>query len=697
MVHVALLFPTGSDPRSPYLALPCLAAHLRRHGISVSMHDLDIGGIRALLDPEYLAVACQSLQIRNDLDLDDATTSRLLGRCEALPETASDALSVFRDPARFFEPPELSFATDTILDCLDIHSAALSDRLHYSINPVCYDIDGISCQSLGDLIDATKDDRYNLFARYWEESIFPKLAREDPLLTGITITNRQQIIPGLTLARRLRERGHFVVLGGALFTKFTAALSRLPEFFKVFADGIIVYEGETALVELVGALEGGARDFSQVPNLLYLNGSEVQMTTTHVENVASLPCPDFSGLPLTQYMTPIPVLPTYIGKGCYFNRCKFCDIPYINQIAQKPYRLRSPERVVADLETLNRRFDCRHFEFTDEALPPRTLEQLADLLLRAPEWELNFVGYARLEPAFTARLCQKLATAGIRKLFFGLESGAQETLDHMDKGIRLDEVPQILRNCADAGIHFHLFSIIGFPEETERLAQETFAFFQKHTDVIDSPGNSFDVHPFGLELRTPYAEHAEQFGIVIEPSMMQKDFVIGAGHSWINSKGMNHESVQRLVTQFNSELKKIYRRYHAGPNHLWPGFEEFSVLYADHYRNRPFPYRTCITENGVERFTLRWNPAVCVEHTDADTCFARSRYADAGMTTQSYALIDGALKLSLGELVDVLCGDNGLKNAAAIRVAIIDTLNHWISTGILQLIPESVPTTATFQ
>ena len=44
-MHVALLFPTGTDPRSPYLALPSLAAALRDAGIRVKLHDLDIGGI----------------------------------------------------------------------------------------------------------------------------------------------------------------------------------------------------------------------------------------------------------------------------------------------------------------------------------------------------------------------------------------------------------------------------------------------------------------------------------------------------------------------------------------------------------------------------------------------------------------------------------------------------------------------------
>ena len=37
----------------------------------------------------------------------------------------------------------------------------------------------------------------------------------------------------------------------------------------------------------------------------------------------------------------------------------------------------------------------------------------------------RFVGYARLEPGFTAAVCRRLHAMGVRKLFFGLESGSQ--------------------------------------------------------------------------------------------------------------------------------------------------------------------------------------------------------------------------------------------------------------------------------
>jgi len=377
MARVTLIFPPATDPRSPHLALPCLAAALRDAGCDVELLDLDVEGLHALLAPDRIAETGRRVRQRSRAGAlpGDGTLRRLGALSEGLPERLPDALAALRDPARFFDPNEFRAARDTLLDALDLISAAADAPVRYSISPIEYEVDGVDQQVLADLVGVTADRRANVFDEWWESDVFPRLDARAPVLVGVTITNRQQIIPGLSLARRLRARGHFVVLGGTVFSKFAEPLRRLPEFFERFADGVVVYEGDTAICELVSVLEG-ARDFSRVPNYLYLDRGVVRFTRTHIEDVDALPTPDFSGLPLDRYLTPAPVLPILFGKGCYFNRCRFCDIPYINHVSRKAYRVRSPERIVADLVAHHRRFGCRHFEFTDEALAPRLLEEL---------------------------------------------------------------------------------------------------------------------------------------------------------------------------------------------------------------------------------------------------------------------------------------------------------------------------------
>jgi hypothetical protein len=687
MPRVALAFPTGTDPRSPYLALPYLAASLRRAGVDVSMHDLDIGGLRALLRPEHLATCARALQDRvRGVAMRSPFTRRLLGLSERLPSTIDAQLSVFDDPARFFDPHALSASREAVLDGLDICAAGVDPRVHYSISPVRYDVDGVDTTSLASLIEATADDRYNVFAEYWETAFFPSLAKDPPLLLGITLTNRQQLLPGLLLARRARARGLRVVLGGALLAKFVDRLASLPEFFRHFADAVVAYEGDTAIVELAGALAED-RQWSNVPNLMYLEGTRLRVNRTHVEDVDRLPTPDFEGLPLDQYLSPYRVFPVLMGKGCYFNRCKFCDIPFINHISRKAYRLRSAEKIAADVATLHDRFDCRHFEFTDEALPPTELEQLGEALAPYQSRRFRFVGYARLEPAFTRGVCRRLASMGVRKLFFGLESASQHTLTHMDKGIRIADVPSVLEHCREAGICFHLFSIIGFPEETEERARETLQFFEDHADLLNAPGNSFDVHEFGLELRTAYAHLADVVGVEIGATVRSADFAIGAGRDWVNARGLTHEQVDALLAEASTLLRRVFRQWHASPQPLWPPYEEYALQYADHYEGRSFPFRTALPpEADIDRYRVDWRPG-CVAEAREDATFVISRDGEAGMDEESFNHLSRMGTITAGALLDSLAAPAPPDDRDSARAALRDVIDDWIERGLVQLLP----------
>jgi hypothetical protein len=259
MPRVALIFPPATDPRAPHLALPALAAFLRRSGIETTLLDLDIGGLMAVLRPAFLQRAAAALE--KQLSFSSSEKRDELGRLAAiagsLVERMEGAVRVLRDPEAFFNANERTSARELMLDALDLVSAASEAGVHYNLEVIRYDVDGVNANSLADLIRVTADPRANLFAQYWDDEILPELRKQAYDVTGVSICNRQHLIPGLALARRLRSDGHFVV-----------RLAHIPEFFEYFADAVVVNEGETALVELINQLSGG-RDWGKVPNLVY--------------------------------------------------------------------------------------------------------------------------------------------------------------------------------------------------------------------------------------------------------------------------------------------------------------------------------------------------------------------------------------------------------------------------------------------
>jgi hypothetical protein len=443
-------------------------------------------------------------------------------------------------------------------------------------------------------------------------------------------------------------------------------LPHLPEFFTEFADAVVIREGETALLELISQLQGTG-DLSKVPNLLYkADNGRVRATMLHIEDYAALPTPDFDGMPLDRYLSPVLVLPVMVGKGCYHDECTFCDIPFINRVSPKRYRTRPAEKLAADIDSLATKHGCRHFLLADEALPPRVLDRIADALepLRRPD--LVFSGYARLEPGFTKPLCKKLARAGLRRIYFGLESADQGTLDGMHKGIRVENAAAVLQACRDAGIRFHVFSMIGFPGENHDSARRTIAFFENHAELFDDPGNTFDIHELEILTDTPYFAQAAKFGIRINAAVDGRDFLFGIGTDWENTDGLTRSEIVALLEEAGNMMGPRFSRYHAWPPVVWPAQEEWSLIYADRYFGRPFLHRVSVPDRADgTHYRLAWNPAAVVER-KGDSCLVTSRRGSVTLDQRSFQVLGEDLSYRPGpDIVAGLAGSDATHDGRA--------------------------------
>ena len=187
----------------------------------------------------------------------------------------------------------------------------------------------------------------------------------------------------------------------------------------------------------------------------------------------------------------------------------------------------------------------------------------------------------------------------------------------MEKGIDLEVAEQVLRNCDAAGIGFHIFSMIGFPEERQERAWETLGFFLRHRGLISAPRNSFDIHRFTLDLRTEYGEHPEQFGVRVMTDEPPDDFLSLSASRWANDRGMNEATVERLLLEFLAILQRVFRSHHPYPLHLWPDWAPYSMLYADQYADRLFGHRASLPDPGDPvHLRLVWREGVRIEEAE---------------------------------------------------------------------------------
>lgn len=73
---------------------------------------------------------------------------------------------------------------------------------------------------------------------------------------------------------------------------------------------------------------------------------------------------------------------------------------------------------------------------------------------------------------------QLMKQAGFRFILFGLESANQETLDRINKNLKVEEIEPGLKLCKDGGLEPHITVMIGYPWETREMAEKTLALAQ---------------------------------------------------------------------------------------------------------------------------------------------------------------------------------------------------------------------------
>jgi len=186
--------------------------------------------------------------------------------------------------------------------------------------------------------------------------------------------------------------------------------------------------------------------------------------------------PDYSSLPLHDYLSPGFILPYSGSSGCYWSKCTFCpetaeDNTYIPIPAQT---------AMAELAVLVEKTKPVLVHLLDNSISPTLMRALAEKPLGVP-----WYGFARIEKELLdLDFCVQLKRSGCVMLKLGLESGDQGVLDKMQKGIDLEAASCVLQNLRKAGIAAYVYLLFGAPPETATEARRTLAFVVRHKDAI---------------------------------------------------------------------------------------------------------------------------------------------------------------------------------------------------------------------
>lgn len=171
-------------------------------------------------------------------------------------------------------------------------------------------------------------------------------------------------------------------------------------------------------------------------------------------------------------------IPLEVQLGCGWHRCKFCDF------ANDPRHVFSLAEVSAKAQMLAPYFKDRPrvFLLGENALmlPMDHLRCIMDIVAAYFPRSFQVACYARFDDVMRKSddELEELADSGLCEVHIGLESGCQDVLDFMDKGIQLDEALEACRRLRAVGIDYSFTMIAGLGGTRfwERHADESASF-----------------------------------------------------------------------------------------------------------------------------------------------------------------------------------------------------------------------------
>jgi anaerobic magnesium-protoporphyrin IX monomethyl ester cyclase len=361
-MKITLMHPPLDDPTIPYHSMAYLAGHLSSNGFpDVSIRDVNIEFVNYCLE-ENTILFFKNEMARRLKEFESKSLLSLSGQEEYYglwSGTDSDGAGIqkaaegLRDKEKFL---------DFELYKKDVK---LLSRYFRSLGALAYPSEisnfrhmsrgRYSIYNMADLINTDLREKICYpFTIFFQDRLAndPRLKQTDCF--GISIVYDHQLVYALYLASALRRTwpDKLIVLGGTSISqlyKYLKDKSRMKAFFDV-CDAIVVGEGETAICE-IAQRDGYVQD-ANIPNTITYDAKTDRVrfpAHIHYENVNSL------GKPLYNYQWDLYLSPergiNYAPtRGCYWNRCTFCDYGLNTDRPTSPWRERNIDRVIEDLK-----------------------------------------------------------------------------------------------------------------------------------------------------------------------------------------------------------------------------------------------------------------------------------------------------------------------------------------------------------
>jgi len=315
------------------------------------------------------------------------------------------------------------------------------------------------------------------------------------------------------------------------------------------ADISVTGEGEHVILDLVKYLQG-KKKLTDIHGVYYRDNGSIKTgkPIQVIDNLDEVPFParhlvekyEYGDLPFGYHMKKMTA--TITSRGCPFH-CRFCS-RYGNIIEGFRFRQRSAENVLQEFAEIGEKYSSINIVDENFLVDKKRAHKIFDELNKmGMDIEIGIHG-ARVDAA-DKELYQKMKKAGVKYLYFGLESGNQDVLDFYNKKTTLPQIKKAINLSKKMNFITIGNFILGAPIETKEHIERTIKF------ACSLP---LDIAGFGPLI---YIRGSQLWEEAVESNKISKDVsLVYAG----SEKGLGKLTEKEIVEYIAMGYKRFYLR-----------------------------------------------------------------------------------------------------------------------------------------
>ncbi|MCF6149747.1 MAG: B12-binding domain-containing radical SAM protein [Candidatus Kuenenia sp.] len=241
-------------------------------------------------------------------------------------------------------------------------------------------------------------------------------------------------------------------------------------------DFLVRGEGDLCFNELIGAING-TKSIESIAGVSFRsNGTFIHNPQRPLEDLDKIKIPDRSKRiwkGYRYYGFTLDIIES--SRGCVMP-CNFCSM---DKMYGKTFRRFSTERILADIANA-KQYGANFIIFSDDnfALDIKRFESLCDAIADAGHNDIRYIIQASSAGiASSETLARKMAKAGFRIVFLGIENASEENLKLMKKGNIIEKTKLAVQRLHEQNIMIVGGMIIGNPNDKEEDIARNYEFF----------------------------------------------------------------------------------------------------------------------------------------------------------------------------------------------------------------------------